>query len=259
MLDFTFPSYVALLNRLKNRHKFLTFSDVSGKTTNESYVLLRHDVDFSPPAALAMAELEAQEGVRSTYFFLLSSPYYNLLSADFCRIPRRISALGHEVGLHYDVQALIAQADGGDPAPAFHREIQLLGSIAETPVASVACHQPSLLSENPFSGTVPFHDAYAPPVTSAIAYFSDSGRAWRDKTFQAFTGGDLPAQLQLLLHPVLWTGTAANRWDWLADFFADKAKELAADHERMRLIWVDHSGVKEHDRRVQTQGFARSL
>ncbi|HEX4406142.1 MAG TPA: hypothetical protein VH560_14995, partial [Polyangia bacterium] len=178
-------------------------------------------------------------------------PYYNLFSAECCRAPARIAALGHEVGLHYDVEALLAQVGQGDPTPALHREAEALGSITGKKVVSIACHLPSLLKKNPLSGTPPYQDAYAPNLISEIPYYSDSARAWRDNAVHALTAKTLPPRLQLLIHPVLWTTNAKNRWDWLKEYFGERVKALEADQEQMRRIWVDHSGVREHDRRVE--------
>ena len=41
-------------------------------------VLLRHDVDLSLDAALAVAELEAEAGAAATYFLMTRSEFYNL-------------------------------------------------------------------------------------------------------------------------------------------------------------------------------------
>src|SRR5213075_2207995 len=41
-------------------------------------LLLRHDVDMSLDAALAMAELEAERGVAATYFLMTRGEFYNL-------------------------------------------------------------------------------------------------------------------------------------------------------------------------------------
>ena len=45
-------------------------------------VILRHDIDYSLDKAVALAELERELGVSSTYFVLLTSEFYNLLSKD---------------------------------------------------------------------------------------------------------------------------------------------------------------------------------
>ena len=52
-----------------------------GMHHNNSF-FLRHDVDISLKKALEMAEVEATRKLHSTYYILLSSPYYNALSPE---------------------------------------------------------------------------------------------------------------------------------------------------------------------------------
>jgi len=63
-------------------------------------LFLRHDVDMSLDAALAMAELEAERGVAATYFMMTRSDFYNLDSRAGDRALARLRELGHRVGLH---------------------------------------------------------------------------------------------------------------------------------------------------------------
>ena len=68
------------------------------------YVLWRHDVDLDLAAVLPVARIEAEEGVRATYFLMLRSRFYNLLSAQGAEVVHRLAELGHAVGLHCDLQ-----------------------------------------------------------------------------------------------------------------------------------------------------------
>ena len=63
-------------------------------------LLLRHDVDLSLEAAIAVAELEAEEGAAATYFLMTESVFYNLASPPAERAVERIRELGHRIGLH---------------------------------------------------------------------------------------------------------------------------------------------------------------
>ena len=60
-------------------------------------VLLRHDVDRRPNKAVAMARLEKEHGVTSTYYFRVDK------NGDFpVWAIKLISSLGHEIGYHYE-------------------------------------------------------------------------------------------------------------------------------------------------------------
>src|SRR6266508_4337715 len=63
-------------------------------------ILLRHDVDLSLEAALALAELEAETGAAATYFLMTRSEFYNLGSPSGEQAIVRLRGLGHRVGLH---------------------------------------------------------------------------------------------------------------------------------------------------------------
>lgn len=49
-----------------------------------------------------MAELEHQLGVKATFYVMARSPYYNPFSHAGMQIVRRISELGHTLGVHSD-------------------------------------------------------------------------------------------------------------------------------------------------------------
>jgi hypothetical protein len=57
-------------------------------------LILRHDVDQSPASALRMGAIEAELGVRSTWYFRWRTARPEVV--------RQIRAGGHEVGLHYE-------------------------------------------------------------------------------------------------------------------------------------------------------------
>lgn len=85
----------------------------------DGHVALRHDVDWSIENALAMAELEHQQGIRSSYYLLhpdgdvQKDNYFGRIVEDQLEISphlfdwaRRLVDLGHEVGLHNDLITL---------------------------------------------------------------------------------------------------------------------------------------------------------
>jgi hypothetical protein len=64
-------------------------------------VALRHDVDHDLDVALEMAFWEHDRGVRSSYFLLHSSPYWD--DDRFDDKVLQIQDFGHEIGLHHNV------------------------------------------------------------------------------------------------------------------------------------------------------------
>jgi hypothetical protein len=246
---FNYASYRDILETLRSKADNLCFEDFLQTNIPARFFILRHDIDFSPKSALQMAELEAKWGFRATYFLLFSSPYYNLLSEEYVTFPRRLAEMSHEVGLHYDVKAYAA-IRGEKMLEALYTEIQLLSDLAGQPVRSIAMHNPSVYGEDPFRDMGTFINAYDDRFTKEIAYFSDSGGAWRNEPVDRFRKGDIPPRLQLLIHPFFWEEHTADRWERLTSFTRDRFKQIEEEAQRVREVWASHSGVCEHDRRT---------
>ena len=68
---------------------------------------IRHDIDHDPFIALEMAKIEAEYGIRSSYFFLTNDSAAIHFESKESREKTfdaiaEVASLGHEVGLHYD-------------------------------------------------------------------------------------------------------------------------------------------------------------
>jgi hypothetical protein len=247
--QFSYHQYDKLLNVVETGHKNLTFSDFRNPDIPPNFFILRHDIDFSLSAALKMAQIEAERGIRATYFLLLSSEYYNLLSKESRKVPQKLITLGHEVGLHYDVRAMSAQ-ENTDLNKWLYYEIDMLSNLTGNAIHSIAMHNPSIYGHDPFTSGNHFLNAYDPQFTKAISYFSDSCGAWRDSAYDAFQCSIIPDKLQLLTHPIFWADTPGDRWERLNGWVEERGQALEKYQKKVRKIWGSHSGVKEHDRRL---------
>jgi hypothetical protein len=245
--DFTYLEYRNLLERLRESRTNLCFSDFRGPVHPDRFYLLRHDVDFCPQRALEMARVEAELKVRATYFLLLSATTYNLLAPELIAIPRQLVALGHEVGLHYDLRAL--EAAGSPVLPLIQDQARLLGNIAGTEIRAVCMHNPSTDGTDPLRHTGAFVNAYEAAFTEDIFYASDSCGAWRDQTYALLTRGPLPARLQLLIHPIYWDERPGDRSMRLRGWLRGRTAGLEDYARHVVDLWKDHDGVREHDRR----------
>ena len=104
-MDFTLKIYERLLKSLlSNHYTFYTFQDkhqrcLSGLFTtqlfNSPLIVLRHDVDRKPKNALKMAHLEAEMGIKASYYFRIPKTFQP-------EIIKQIAELGHEIGYHYE-------------------------------------------------------------------------------------------------------------------------------------------------------------
>lgn len=197
-VGFTYDWYRGFLRRLASAgYEFRSFGDSLG----DRDVILRHDVDLSLDAAVAMARIEADIGVESTYCVLLSSPLYNPLEGEYRRLLSEIESLGHEVIPHVSTHAYWVEGETPD-ADAVERRVDEERAVLETvvsPSEAVSFHRPPpWVLDRTFEG---FRNAYAPALFTEIGYVADSNQRWReDPPFV----DDLPETLQVLTHPGLW-------------------------------------------------------
>ncbi len=101
-MDFTLLSYRNLLETLLSKgFSFITFADFlaeEGDVANPSrkIIMLRHDVDLKPHNSLATAIIEAELGIKGSYYFRMVPESFDV------EIIKQIASLGHEVGYHYE-------------------------------------------------------------------------------------------------------------------------------------------------------------
>lgn len=194
--QFTFSTYETLLQELEDRgYQSVDFAD----SRPSKSVIHRHDVDYSPRKAMEMARIEAERGVRATYFVLVSSLFYNVLDPDVREALEEIESLGHRIGLHFDT-ATYWEERPSEPelAAAIADEREVLETVVEETAEPVAFHNPpEWVLGRTFDA---FTSTYEPRYFEEIAYVADSNQRWRD----ADPFAEWPDAFQLLTHPVLW-------------------------------------------------------
>jgi hypothetical protein len=251
---FDYQTLWEILDRFRATHRLVAFADVRDGIPDDPLVILRHDVDYLPEAALALAREEASRGIRATYFLLLNSVYYNLLDPRYAAAASQLVELGHEVGLHYDVNFLHRFPEGQWPR-LMEMQAGVLAQLSGQPVTSIAMHQPGLYGEDPLRHRrdLPFLNAYDDRFFRAMTYVSDSCRAWRDSTWELLSGGPLPTQMQLALHPLNWGRTDRDRQTIFDDVHATLAAEIITAGEELMAQINRHQAVIEHTAREKRQ------
>lgn len=198
--QFSLARYEALITELLARsYAVASFHDAEPV---QRHLVLRHDVDMSLDAAVAMAQLESRIGVSSTYFVLLRTEFYNVFSRRGGDAVRTIQALGHEIGLHFD--AAYYDADDTDFGEMAVRECDILEAVTSNQVRSFSLHRPHpamLDSELVVPGKV---NAYAARFFREIGYCSDSRGAWHYGHPLDHAAVQEGRALQLLTHPIWW-------------------------------------------------------
>ena len=178
-MEFTYNSYIQMISLL--RESGYCISDYDNWKSVKHPVILRHDIDTSIESALQMAEIEAENNIQSTYFVLLSSDLYNVLSANNAKKIFEIRKLGHEVGLHFDEAQYPSDYGNVD---AIKRdiigEIKLISDIMGDSISKFSYHRPSkeILAANiSIPGVI---NSYGDVFFQEFKYLSDSRHRWRE-------------------------------------------------------------------------------
>ncbi|MBV5283111.1 MAG: hypothetical protein JZU53_11840 [Paludibacter sp.] len=183
-VDFTLSAYRQLLSALQQSdYAFHTFEEwCQGKVAGR-YVLLRHDVDLKAGRSLVTATIEAEMGIRATYYFRI------VPQSNQPEIIRAIAALGHEIGYHYEDVSLF----NGDMDKAFdHFKTQLAYFRQFYPVKTICMHgSPTSKFDNRDLWKLndyrelgvlgePYLDFLSSPaaLNGDIVYFTDTARMW---------------------------------------------------------------------------------
>lgn len=180
--DFTFEIYGQLLEAgLESGYEHITVREyLSSKDLPPQFIIHRHDVDRKPENALAMAQLEAEHGISSTY-------YARTIDKTFKpELIRKIENLGHEIGYHYEDMDR-ANGDIKEAHESFRKELNRLRELVT--IDTICMHGNPLTSHDNrdmWNGDQEFEEydllgeAYLSMDFVDVTYFSDTGRTWED-------------------------------------------------------------------------------
>lgn len=252
MNDFTPDAYKQLLLALQQAgYAFFTFEEWCEGKAQGCYVILRHDIDKSPENALVIAKIEAETGIRSTFFFRTSPTIF------IPSIIKEIHALGHEIGYHY--RDLVDASGSYEKAIIlFQKNLSALRSVV--PVVTICmdgCPWSKFDNRDLWKkydyrdfGIIgePYFDLLAPLANKAgsFVYLTDTARMWdgdkyniRDKaagtnayhvpvhsTFDLirWLNTNPPvSSMMITTHPQRWTD---NPWQWWQELVLQGLKNV---------------------------------
>ena len=205
MNEYTLKSYVQLLDLACSKY---TFHPLSKIPKGKGNILWRHDIDFCPKQAFALAEIEAELGVTATYYVQISSLFYSVFDTRISRIIRCISDLGHEIGLHFDPSAYMK----GNDLERLNMERILLSDLTGVEINSFSLHNPSTYDSSKFTElTVQgMTNASSPLIRENFFYCSDSNGTWKYQSLKDVLHDHSIENLYVLTHPVWWTEQTAS-------------------------------------------------
>ncbi len=249
-MDFTHKRYQELVAALRREgYRFLLFRELEHAPDHDPgnpCVILRHDVDRLPQRSLALAKVERDAGVRSTFFFRTKPVSFSH------EIMRQIKEMGHEIGFHYESLS-DASGDMELAWEYFRNDLEKFRPLGG--VVSIAMHGRPL---SPWDNRTLWEhfdyreagiecEAYLDIDWGRFLYFTDTGRCWnsknniRDHVEKNGKGGraitakiastkDLvkfvPEKFDMVIstHPERWTGSFAG---WLQVLATDSAINMA--------------------------------
>ncbi len=204
-MEFTYDAYISLIHLLKQKG-YRNASYLDHEQYNKVFIL-RHDIDCSLEKALQMANIEKDLEVKATYFALVSTGFYNILSKSSNELLKQITCLGHEIGLHFDEKRYQIESVRDLERYIEYEKNILEGSLGKT-VQAISMHRPSewiLKSNHQFKGLI---NTYSKEFFFDYKYLSDSRMHWREDIIGIIQKGEYE-RLHILTHP-FWYSEDSN-------------------------------------------------
>lgn len=231
--DFTEDNYRNILKIAKSQYSFISFCDY--KQTGKN-LLMRHDIDFSIHRANKLAQIEAEEGILSTFFLFMHSPYYNLFEKEIVDLVAKIIHLGHDIGLHFDLSIYEATER---KSRSFMENLSFEKGIIErffgVQVRSFSFHNPTeihmeLYCDEEYHGMI---NVYSSFFKNNYKYCSDSNGYWRYDRLEDILFNETIEKLHILLHPEWWVPRAMSPNERISRCIEGRAKKCHAQYDKM--------------------------
>ena len=244
-MDFTLKTYQSLLQALQTAgYRFITFEEYCGHKPEGKFVILRHDVDLKAENSLATAKIEAELGIKASYYFRV------VPQSNKPHIIREIASLDHEIGYHYEDMSI---CDGDTDKAIEHFKDKLQYFRQFYPIKTVCMHGAprsrfdgkDLWKKYDYRDYGIIGEPYFEVDFNQVFYLTDTGRCWdgskfsvRDKVQSSFNqsyhstnkiitatqDGLLPSQIMITTHPQRWTD---NKVLWFNELLQQNVKNIA--------------------------------
>ncbi|MBK8195089.1 MAG: hypothetical protein IPK76_18450 [Lewinellaceae bacterium] len=216
-----FGSYEGFLKAcLDQGYRFCLFPEID---TSQAQIALRHDIDFDTAFALQSAKIESGLGIKSTYFFLLRSNFYNPFSPQDHENILMIRELGHQISIHFDPTVYEDFHQG------LQLELALFGELFREEVSIISLHRPNAFFREFDAPIFNIEHTYQSKYFRDIKYFADSTGIWRFG--HPFDSAEFKERrpLHILIHPVWWMLEGEQNLDKLRTFYDQKVESLKTD------------------------------
>lgn len=213
--EFSYATYIELIDKLRKRVPILDFSDVTSDT--KKFLVLRHDVEFSIEKAHTLAKVEHDElNICSSFFFQIRNNFYNTFSDRNIKLIKEIEDMGHKIGLHVHPSAM---EDSRDISTHIQNDAEVLSYFLNIKIDRYSFHRPSkfILSLNlSIPGLInTYHDRYfhfyeaVRPNFLKVYYAADSDHKWKYFNLNELLQRGAH-KMQILTHPYSWSLSGLN-------------------------------------------------
>lgn len=215
-MKFTIGGYQALIKKLHDNG--YSFADYNDWDEYDKAVIMRHDIDLDLIKAAEFSDIERIGGVKSTYFVLLTSNFYNPFSEESVAALKRIMDNGCEIGLHFD-EMRYPDYFGCEDAirKKIKHEANILADLLNRTVNVVSMHRPSKTILNSNLIIPGLINSYGNKFFKDFKYISDSRRRWRDDIEGIIASGKYP-YLHILAHSFWYNEEEIDIHDAIKDF-----------------------------------------
>ncbi len=224
--DCSYAAYRKILCDIKDSGKYCDYADVI-KEKRDQYLILRHDIEFSIERAYRLSEIEAEEGIQSTYFVQITNNAYNPFSQESKKMLLAMNQSGHHLGLHYH-RGATEQIEG--LAEDIVRQAKMLSEMIGIDIDRFSFHRPpaKFLKADLAAGDLInayghlfFTYTETPDDMCAVKYIADSNHQWKyglakKEYFDRFD------KIQLLIHPLSWSHEGADHLQNFQDMVKEK-------------------------------------
>ena len=226
----SYSEYKNMIVEILDTGKYRDYADVS---TGMEFIVLRHDVEFSPERAFLMQTVENSLNFRSSYFFQITNNTYNTFSKKNMDIIKEIHINGHHVGLHYHLNG---KTDLMEIADDIKMQVAVMSNMLGVTIDRFSFHRPTkaILNANmKIEGLINTYDAlfftFAEKMEAStqldVKYTADSMHRWNygfpDKAMLV----SFP-KIQILVHPYSWTPAGYDNFNNFRTLLQEKNSEL---------------------------------
>lgn len=224
--DFTFKEYESILMDANSFYSFITHNEFLNKKHDKPFLIWRHDIDMSIENAVRFAEIENRLGLTTTYFIHLHSEYYHFYEKESFDSIKKIQALGHHIGLHFDTHFYDINSES-DLDLFIEGEKSLIENVFNCNVDVFSFHNTNefILSCNKltYGGLT---NTYSNVFQKELAYCSDSYGVWRFERLCDLIKQRKYNSLQVLTHPELWSDEVSSPYERVLGCIFGRAQKV---------------------------------